>query len=241
MVNKKDIDDLKADLKSYFDAGLKDLTSILSVKCDDIVKECREAHNIHDNRLTALEAEHDSTKQQMKSLQEKLDMSEAKVIQMEAKLLETNLRFSNIANFGSPEDSVRNFMTATLNLPSDIVQNMQFLKCYKVGPPAPSSGSTNDNRTIIVHFLKPADTQLVKNAAFRKPKGTQGGVREDLPYAWATKRTELYKKFIQPARQDPEVIKPLKIKWRGADLEMNGVKIQPDASYQAIKHRLKNN
>ena len=237
MVNKKDIDDLKSDLKAYFDAGLKQQTDILSVKCDDMLRECREAHSRQDDRITTLEMESDNSKQLVASLQNKLEETEQKVTQMEAKLLECNLRFSNISHQGNAEDSVRHFFTHTLNLPEETVKNMQFVKCFTVGRPT----TATDNKTIIVNFQKQSDVQAVKNAAYKKPKGTPGGVREDLPYTWASKRAELYKKIIQPAKQDKDINKPVKIKWIGAELELNGKKIDPKDSYTSVKKQLMSN
>ena len=239
MVNKKDLDDLKADLKSFFQEGLKEQTATIAAKCDDILKECRDVHNQHNERLAALEFEQENTTETIKSLQSKLEQSDKKIIQMEAKLLEGNLRFSNITPMGTAEESVRHFLQHILNLPADTVNSIQFLKCYKIGRPA--SNDSIDTRTIVVNFQKQTDIQLIKNAAYKKPKGTRGGVREDLPYTWATKRSDLFKKFILPARQDKDFPKPVKVKWTGADLELNGVNVNPEKSYEAFKKQIKNN
>ena len=222
-VSKKDVEDLKLWMDGKFSEQSVRLTGI-EEKIDD-----------HNTRLSTLEQQtsiledgNSALQQQIQTLTDEYDQ---KLSMMEARLLQENLRFSNIDNHGTAEESVRHFLISSLNIDSETVKQMEMLKCYKVGKPL-ENGAT-DNRSILVKFLRSSDKQAILNAAFKKKKGTKGGVREDLPLKWAQARTDLYKKFVLPAKQSDQYVNP-KIKWIGDKLELNGHKVNPTDSWNTI-------
>ncbi len=98
-------------------------------------------------------------------------------------------------------DSIKTFLIDSLNIPAETVANMEILSCFRIGKPDPNK--TDDIRTIVAKFLRSNDVSLIITATRKKPKGSPGGVQEDLPLSWAKTRQELHKKFVIPTRTEP--------------------------------------
>ena len=87
-------------------------------------------------------------------------------------------------------------------------------------------------------FLRETDIQAILNSAVKKPKGTKGGVRPDLPAKWAETRRDLYKNFVVPARKLKCPAGPVKVKWFQDQLELNGKKVTLNDSWTAVEQML---
>ena len=205
--------------------------SELNSKYEQLLCECRKTRDDHDARIKALEEATPPSDKVMAEYDTKLSC-------MEAMLLKNNLRFIGIQPYdNSVEQTVRHFLADSLKLPADRVSAMEITKCYRVGKPDPTKST--DMRTILVTFLRQNDVSVILTAAGKKPKGVPGGVREDLPIAWAKRRQELFKTYIVPARKE---IPGVKIKWDKDTVLINNIKMgSTDLPWNEVKPRINTN
>ena len=237
MVNKKDLDDLKEAIFSKLETKFDQLTIKLSdieKKHETLVNEIKD----HDDRISVLEHQNSTLTETDSQIKNKMSEYEDKLLNLEAKLLEQNLRFTNLDQHGTPDETVQHFLLHVLNMPPHVVEKIEITKAFRIGKPSTSQSSQFDNRSILASFLRQSDTQMIMAAAFKKPKGTKGGVRRDLPFEWASRRSELYKKFIIPAQKDQQVQKPLKIRWQRDTLQINDHTCSLTDSWQTTKKQI---
>ena len=246
MVNKKDIEDLKEWISERFNLHEDKLESKideLNEKYENILKETQETRERQDARISEIEAKNDSLNFELsthdnalKSLQEKHAQCESKILTLEAQILKDNLRFHGLKSDGnSSVECVKNFLEHSLKIPSETVANIDIVRCYRVGKP--DTSRQTDSRTILAKFLRSDDVSMIMAAARKKPKGTPGGVQEDLPPTWAKKRQELHQKFVVPARQQLGADK-VKFKWQQDSLYINQVMVDPNISWESLKTKL---
>lgn len=237
MVNKKEFDELKELINSRFDEQCKAIEA-LNKKYDDLLEDNRKMRVEHEDRITMLEAQLQEEKGRRRSaegrveVEEKLSTTNAELLKVDAYQRRENLRFHGLVNLSNPEESVRTFLENDLKMGSDFVKNIEFQRIHKVGKPM--MGPT-DTRPIIARFVRFTDVEKIKEAAMKKPKGSPGGVQDDLPAPWAQTRKALHDQFIKPAKQAK--IK-LKIKWFQDKLTLNGHAVHLGNTWSEVKSKI---
>ena len=246
MVNKKDLEDLKdfmsgkfVETKEHFNTKIDSLNQ----KYDELLKETRESREVVDSKISTLEQNqevimHDLTEQDDRiSALESLKVDyEKKMAMMESVIQKNNLRFHGVKTQGTSTTlTITHFLKNDLQMASEFVDNIEILDCFRIGKPDPAKGT--DTRTILVKFSRTSDVHAIITAARKKPKGTPGGVSEDLPASWAATRRQFHKKYIQPARQQLGADK-VKVKWQQDVLFINSIKINPEDSWATVKQKL---
>ena len=81
------------------------------------------------------------------------------------------------------------------------------------------------SRPIISRFLRYPDVEKIKRAAYKRPRGSEGSVQEDIPKVWLEERRKLMEKFKDAKRRG------LKTKWQGIILIIEGEKFFPHKEY----------
>lgn len=163
------------------------------------------------HKLEELESENYDThatceelKKENRALREMVSELNWQYQQMDAYVKKDNLRFYNIPEKQgeSTEKTLRSFLERQLKMNTE---NIEFSVVYRLGP----RPENNRNRCIIARFVKRSDVDKVKAGAV-KLRGTNYGISEDLPPAWAEKRRQAYQQHVRPARAEKR-----KVRWRG--------------------------
>ncbi len=113
------------------------------------------------------------------------------------------------------------------------VSKIEIQRCYYVGKP--STSGTGQSRPIVAKFLRFTDVIQIMQASRKKPKGTPGGVHEDLPIQWAQARQELHRKFVMPLKRDNVKVK---IRWLQDTLYLNDKRIYITDSLESVKDNI---
>ena len=119
-------------------------------------------------------------------LEEMISNLENDILQMDAYSRRENLLF-----FGLPEPAdedtektLRNFIKVDLKLKDE---EIEFQRVHRLGK---TSTGKKSPRPIIARFLRYPDVEMVKEAAYKRRKGSKGGVTEDIPWKWYKARKE---------------------------------------------------
>ncbi len=103
----------------------------------------------------------------IKSLETQTAEYNTKLSSVEAQLQKDKLRFYGIIPHGeTPIDSIKHFLTESLNLPADIVAGIEISHCFRIG--GLDTLNATDRRTILAKFLRSADVFMIMIAARKK-------------------------------------------------------------------------
>lgn len=248
MVNKKELDDLKEWMSKRFDhqeKTIEDKFNQISKQYDDLLVETRQTKEKHEASLKTLNEQQAANQFDISKLSDEIidlkaenEKYENKITSLEAQLHKNNLRFHGLKQEGneSVNDCVKSFLFNSLKIPESVVAKIEIVQSFRIGKP--SLVRPHDTRTILAKFLRLGDAELILSAARKKSKGTPGGVQEDLPFEWAKIRSDLYKRFVQPAREEFGSDK-VRIKWQETTLFINKTKINPQEEWATMKTKIK--
>ena len=220
------------DLKQYFDQKFTNLMGEITVIRTDV---------------QSVKSELESFKGEIRTLSVRIDQSEGKIFDLEQIMdtlqagkkkaeedwtefqhhvanIDAYQRRSNLIFFGVEEEEehekadvkLRTFMTNHLGIPEKKASNVEFELVHRLG-----RLDRTKTRPIIARFLRYNDVRLTKSYAYKRPKGSKGGVTEDIPplETRADKADDAFKEAKSQKKR---------VRWYGSRLFVEGKEWQPD-------------
>ena len=168
-------------------------------------------HNIDimEGDIHELKIGSDKTKSDVKTHEAQIAALKEQIVVMDIKSRRQNLKFTGISEEvdKSTKECLLAFLQDTLKLNAAEIPITSVYRVGKLGQLKTRSKAKQRPRPIIATFGNLDQVNEIKQAAYRRPKGSKGGVEPDLPKEMAEARQAVYLNIIKPAKQAGKNIK----------------------------------